>query len=263
MTVEANPETVTAELARLLRASGVTRVSLGAQTFRPALLDVLERRAGPEDVRRAFYHLRDAGFDNISLDLLYGIPGQSACRPRARPRGGARARAGARLLLRARGEAGNAVHARARGGARAPGGGDGGLLRAGRRGARRRRLPLVRDGELLPARAGGAAQPRLLARPRLPRPRDRRGLDRRRAAAGGTRRASRATSRRSRAASGRRARSRSSTRSTQLPGAADARPAARPAAAVRGGRAGAVEPRRARAARARSAWPSAAATGSR
>jgi oxygen-independent coproporphyrinogen-3 oxidase len=39
---------------------------------------VLERVAGPDDVRRAVHHLRDAGFDNISLDLVYGIPGQSA-----------------------------------------------------------------------------------------------------------------------------------------------------------------------------------------
>jgi oxygen-independent coproporphyrinogen-3 oxidase len=78
VTVEANPETVTPELAGLLRAEGVTRVSLGAQTFQPDLLRVLERRASPEDVRRAFYHLRDASFDNISLDLIYGIPGQSA-----------------------------------------------------------------------------------------------------------------------------------------------------------------------------------------
>ena len=78
LTVEANPETVTPALARLLRDGGVTRVSLGAQSFRPHLLSVLERQAGPEDVRRAFYHLRDAGFDNISLDLIYGIPGQSA-----------------------------------------------------------------------------------------------------------------------------------------------------------------------------------------
>jgi oxygen-independent coproporphyrinogen III oxidase len=78
LTVEANPETVTPELARLLRACGVNRVSLGAQSFQPALLDVLERRAGPDAVRNAFYHLRDANFDNISLDLLYGIPGQSS-----------------------------------------------------------------------------------------------------------------------------------------------------------------------------------------
>ena len=77
LTVEANPETVTPELARLLREGGVNRVSLGAQSFRPDLLEVLERRARPDDVRRAVYLLRDARFDNISLDLLYGIPGQS------------------------------------------------------------------------------------------------------------------------------------------------------------------------------------------
>ncbi|CAN5709610.1 radical SAM family heme chaperone HemW [soil metagenome] len=78
VTVEANPETVTPELASLLRAGRVSRVSLGAQSFRPHLLEVLERRAQPDDVRRAVYLLRDAGLDNISLDLLYGIPGQSA-----------------------------------------------------------------------------------------------------------------------------------------------------------------------------------------
>ena len=77
VTVEANPETVTAELARLLRSGGVTRVSLGAQSFQPGLLAVLERQAGPAAVRRAFYHLRDARIDNVSLDLVYGIPGQS------------------------------------------------------------------------------------------------------------------------------------------------------------------------------------------
>jgi oxygen-independent coproporphyrinogen III oxidase len=77
VTVEANPETVTAELAAALRAAGVTRVSLGAQSFQPELLNVLERGAQPEDVRRAFAHLRAAGFDNLSLDLIYGIPGQT------------------------------------------------------------------------------------------------------------------------------------------------------------------------------------------
>jgi oxygen-independent coproporphyrinogen III oxidase len=78
VTVEANPETVTPDLAVLLRERGVTRVSLGAQSFQPHLLGVLERRARPADVRRAFYDLRGANFDNISLDLLYGIPGQSS-----------------------------------------------------------------------------------------------------------------------------------------------------------------------------------------
>ena len=77
VTVEANPETVTPALARLLSRNRVNRVSLGAQSFQPRLLEVLERRAGPDDVRRAVYVLRDARFDNISLDLIYGIPGQS------------------------------------------------------------------------------------------------------------------------------------------------------------------------------------------
>ena len=77
-TVEANPETVTLEVARALRSAGVTRISLGAQSFRPHLLETLERHATPDDVRRAVHTLRDAGFDNISLDLLYGIPGQSS-----------------------------------------------------------------------------------------------------------------------------------------------------------------------------------------
>src|SRR5437763_2946054 len=77
LTVEANPETVTPELARALRAAGVNRVSLGAQTFQAHLLATLERQATPADVRAAFGHLRAAGFDNLSLDLIYGIPGQT------------------------------------------------------------------------------------------------------------------------------------------------------------------------------------------
>jgi oxygen-independent coproporphyrinogen-3 oxidase len=77
LTVEANPETVTPGLAALLVEAGVNRVSLGAQSFQPRLLEVLGRRAGPDDVRRAVTTLREVGIDNISLDLLYGIPGQS------------------------------------------------------------------------------------------------------------------------------------------------------------------------------------------
>jgi oxygen-independent coproporphyrinogen III oxidase len=76
VTIEANPETVTPHLARLLSRNRVDRVSIGAQTFNTALLDVLDRRARPDDVRRAVHVVRDAGFDNVSLDLIYGIPGQ-------------------------------------------------------------------------------------------------------------------------------------------------------------------------------------------
>jgi putative oxygen-independent coproporphyrinogen III oxidase len=78
LTVEANPETVTQQLARMLRAQGVNRISLGVQSFRPHLLETLDRVVQPDTVRRAFYDLRDAGFDNISFDLIYGIPGQTA-----------------------------------------------------------------------------------------------------------------------------------------------------------------------------------------
>lgn len=77
VTVEANPETVTPRLARLLVEHGVSRVSLGAQSFRPHLLAVLERRASGDDVRRAVVALREAGVGDLSLDLLYGIPGES------------------------------------------------------------------------------------------------------------------------------------------------------------------------------------------
>ncbi len=77
VTVEANPETVTPMLAALLSRNRVNRVSLGAQSFQAPLLQTLERRAQPEDVRRSVHTLRDAGFDNISLDLVYGIPGQT------------------------------------------------------------------------------------------------------------------------------------------------------------------------------------------
>jgi oxygen-independent coproporphyrinogen-3 oxidase len=77
VTVEANPGTVTPALARLLVDGGVSRISLGVQSFQPRLLEVLGRRARPEDVRRSVEALRGAGLDNLSLDLLYGIPGQS------------------------------------------------------------------------------------------------------------------------------------------------------------------------------------------
>ena len=77
VTVEANPETVTPELAALLARAGVDRVSVGAQSFQPHLLRTLDRQAQPDDVRAAFDTLRGAGIDNCSLDLIYGIPGQS------------------------------------------------------------------------------------------------------------------------------------------------------------------------------------------
>ncbi len=149
LTVEANPETVTPELASLLVDGRVSRVSLGAQSFQPHLLEVLERRAQPDDVRRAVYLLRDAGFDNISLDLLYGIPGQSAADLESDLADALSARARASLVLRARGEAGDEVHTCIWRRARAAGRGHGGLLRGRRRHADRVGISVVRDRQLL------------------------------------------------------------------------------------------------------------------
>ena len=114
--VEANPETVTPDTRpRLLARNGVNRVSIGAQSFQPRLLSVLERRAAPDDVRRAVHTLRDATIDNISLDLVYGIPGQSPA-DLARDLDEALAlEPGAPVLLRARGQARDALHTYLRG----------------------------------------------------------------------------------------------------------------------------------------------------
>ncbi len=75
-TVECNPEDVTDALARTLAERGC-RVSLGAQTFAPRLLEVLERRTTPDGVRAALARLRAAGVASVSLDLIFGIPGET------------------------------------------------------------------------------------------------------------------------------------------------------------------------------------------
>jgi oxygen-independent coproporphyrinogen-3 oxidase len=76
VTIEANPETVSRPLLRDLRAMGVTRLSLGVQSFQPHLLRALDRGATPEQARRAFGCARAAGFETISVDLLFAVPGQ-------------------------------------------------------------------------------------------------------------------------------------------------------------------------------------------
>ena len=201
VTVEANPETVTPALARLLRDGGVTRVSLGAQSFEPELLDVLDRsgEAGRRpDAPSTICVMPD--FDNISLDLIYGIPRSEFLGPRARSRGGRRdsarstcscyeleAKPGTRFT-HAHGEAleqqAEAME---------------GYFELVVETARRLRLSLVRDGELLSRalRRGSdrrrRPQPRLLAGQGLPRDRHRGGLDRGGAALAQPSRASLAT----------------------------------------------------------------------
>jgi oxygen-independent coproporphyrinogen-3 oxidase len=77
VTIECNPETVDAALARRLVEGGVSRVSLGAQSFNAHVLETLERRATPDTVRAAVATLRGAGIERLSLDLIWGVPGQT------------------------------------------------------------------------------------------------------------------------------------------------------------------------------------------
>ena len=77
VTLEANPGTLTLEKLRGYRQAGVNRLSFGVQTFRPELLASLNRVHTVEEVEEAVEWARQAGFDNLSLDLIYGLPGQS------------------------------------------------------------------------------------------------------------------------------------------------------------------------------------------
>ena len=77
MTIEANPETVDRRALRGLRAMGVTRLSVGVQSFRPHLLAALDRAASPQQARDVVGCARAAGFENVSIDLLFGVPGQT------------------------------------------------------------------------------------------------------------------------------------------------------------------------------------------
>jgi oxygen-independent coproporphyrinogen-3 oxidase len=76
-TVECNPETVTPELMRVLRAGGVNRVSIGAQSFQDAHLKTLERWHDPANVERALELAAEASIERRSIDLIFGVPGQT------------------------------------------------------------------------------------------------------------------------------------------------------------------------------------------
>ncbi|HEX8876417.1 MAG TPA: radical SAM family heme chaperone HemW [Phycisphaerales bacterium] len=76
-TVECNPESVTPALLDRLRAGGVNRVSMGAQSFEARHLRTLERRHDPENVARALEIARRAGIGRQSVDLIFGVPGQT------------------------------------------------------------------------------------------------------------------------------------------------------------------------------------------
>lgn len=77
ITLEANPGTLGEEKLAGLRAEGITRLSMGAQSRHPEELALLDRTHAPVDVEAAVRKARRAGFDNVSLDLMYGLPRQT------------------------------------------------------------------------------------------------------------------------------------------------------------------------------------------
>ena len=77
ITMEMNPGALSVETLRDYRALGVNRASFGAQTFDDAELKRLGRRHDAADVRQTIEYLRDAGFTNISFDLIAGLPAQT------------------------------------------------------------------------------------------------------------------------------------------------------------------------------------------
>lgn len=80
ITLESNPGTLTRDSLAAYRAGGVNRLSLGVQSFHDLELRALGRIHSADDARRAIGDARAAGFDNLSLDLIYALPGQSLAR---------------------------------------------------------------------------------------------------------------------------------------------------------------------------------------
>ncbi|MGE3180848.1 MAG: radical SAM family heme chaperone HemW [Phycisphaerae bacterium] len=76
-TSEANPATVTPQVAEALVASGVNRISIGAQSFNKSELAVLERIHDPRQVVETIQNARAAGIENINVDLIFAVPGQT------------------------------------------------------------------------------------------------------------------------------------------------------------------------------------------
>ncbi len=76
-TIEANPGDIDFEMAMLFKRAGITRVSLGVQTFSERLLEPLRRRGGYPLVMATVANLRKAGIPRLNLDLIYGLPGQT------------------------------------------------------------------------------------------------------------------------------------------------------------------------------------------
>lgn len=77
ITLEANPDDMTPEYVKSLRNLPINRISMGVQSFNADELKFLNRRHTPEQAREAVANCKANGFDNISIDLIYGLPGQT------------------------------------------------------------------------------------------------------------------------------------------------------------------------------------------
>ena len=77
VTIEANPNDLTLAYLKMLRAAGVNRLSIGMQSANPAELRLFDRRHDVAAVAESVEAARKAGFDNLSLDLIYGVPDQT------------------------------------------------------------------------------------------------------------------------------------------------------------------------------------------
>ena len=77
ITLEANPDDLTPEYVAMLRQLPINRISMGIQTFQEETLKLLHRRHTAVQAIEAFRRCREAGFQNISIDLMYGLPGET------------------------------------------------------------------------------------------------------------------------------------------------------------------------------------------
>ena len=77
ITLEANPDDLTPEYVSMLRRLPINRISIGIQTFQEETLKLLHRRHTARQAIEAFQRCREAGFQNISIDLMYGLPGET------------------------------------------------------------------------------------------------------------------------------------------------------------------------------------------
>lgn len=76
ITCEVNPDSVNLDYLTALRKIGVNRLSIGSQTFNDEILALIGRKHSTEQIKSAVYNAKQAGFDNISLDFIYGLPKQ-------------------------------------------------------------------------------------------------------------------------------------------------------------------------------------------